>query len=135
MKKCCIAFLVLVIFGCGGSIDLNGAQTDAASSWIALVDSEQYSESWNRSSSVFQSGVTESDWIEKVQQVRSVLGDVSARVVSDAKSKNDPLGAPTGSYVVIQYDASFAKRADVIETLSLFLEKDGSWRVSGYFIK
>jgi hypothetical protein len=37
--------------------------------------------------------------------------------------------------VVIQYDTVFKNKAAAVETIAPMLEKDGAWRVSGYFIK
>jgi hypothetical protein len=44
-------------------------------------------------------------------------------------------GAPDGEYVVIQFETSFEKKKSSIETITPIKEKDGSWRVSGYYIK
>ena len=44
-------------------------------------------------------------------------------------------GAPDGEYVVIQYEASFENKASAVETITPMLDKDGQWRVSGYFMK
>ena len=44
-------------------------------------------------------------------------------------------GAPDGEYVVIQYKTSFVNKKDAIETITPMLDKDGKWRVSGYYIK
>ena len=44
-------------------------------------------------------------------------------------------GAPDGEYVVIQFEASFGNKRASVETVTPMLEKDGQWRVSGYFIK
>ncbi len=44
-------------------------------------------------------------------------------------------GAPDGEYVVIQFDTQFENKAAAVETVTPMREKDGSWRVSGYFIK
>ena len=44
-------------------------------------------------------------------------------------------GAPDGEYVVIQYETSFEKKKSAIETVTPMLDKDGKWRVSGYYIK
>jgi len=44
-------------------------------------------------------------------------------------------GAPDGKYVVIQYDTVFAGKASAVETVTPMLDRDGTWRVSGYFIK
>jgi hypothetical protein len=44
-------------------------------------------------------------------------------------------GAPDGDYVVIQFVTSFGNKKSAIETVTPMLEKDGSWRVSGYYIR
>ncbi len=44
-------------------------------------------------------------------------------------------GAPDGEYVVIQFDTSFQNKKSAIETVTPMLDKDGKWRVSGYYIK
>jgi hypothetical protein len=43
-------------------------------------------------------------------------------------------GAPDGEYVVIQFESSFEKKKSAVETVTPMLEKDGKWRVSGYYI-
>jgi hypothetical protein len=42
---------------------------------------------------------------------------------------------PKGEYVILQYKTEFAGRGKVIETITSMLDKDGKWRVSGYFVK
>ena len=44
-------------------------------------------------------------------------------------------GAPDGNYVVLQFDASFEKKASSIETATFVEEKAGTWKAAGYFIK
>lgn len=44
-------------------------------------------------------------------------------------------GAPDGEYVVIQFETSFEKKKSSLETVTPMKEKDGAWRVSGYYIK
>ena len=44
-------------------------------------------------------------------------------------------GAPDGEYVVIQFKTSFENKKSGIETVTPMLDKDGKWRVSGYYIK
>jgi hypothetical protein len=44
-------------------------------------------------------------------------------------------GAPDGKYVVVQFDTSFQRKKSALETVTPMMEKDGKWRVSGYYIK
>ena len=37
--------------------------------------------------------------------------------------------------MVIQFDAQFENKAAAIETVTPMKDKDGTWRVSGYYIK
>jgi hypothetical protein len=43
--------------------------------------------------------------------------------------------APDGNYVVLKYDTSFENKKSATETIAPMLDKDGKWRVSGYYIK
>ena len=40
-----------------------------------------------------------------------------------------------GRYVVIQYDTSFEDRKAAVETVPPLHDRDGKWRVSGYYIR
>ena len=60
--------------------------------------------------------------------------DTVAQVQTAAYTKTLP-GAPTGEYVVIQYDSNFEHQQAAMETLVPSLDGDGQWRVSGYFIQ
>jgi hypothetical protein len=44
-------------------------------------------------------------------------------------------GAFDGEYVVIQFETSFENKKSAVETVTPMKDKDGRWRVSGYFIK
>jgi hypothetical protein len=44
-------------------------------------------------------------------------------------------GAPDGEYVVIEYETSFEKKRNGIETITPMKDADGEWRVAGYFLK
>jgi len=107
----------------------------SARAWLALVDDGKYGESWDAAATMFRSAVTKAGWESALDGVRKPLGKVLSRKLRGAKSMTDLPGAPPGEYVVIQYDTSFANRASATETVTPMKEKDGSWRVSGYYIK
>jgi hypothetical protein len=44
-------------------------------------------------------------------------------------------GAPDGEYVVFQFDTQFEHKRAAVETVTPMRDPDGSWRVSGYFIR
>ncbi len=111
------------------------AATEAAQKWLALVDSGQYGGSWSGASTGFKKAVTEEQWKGAMNGVRQPLGAINSRTVKSAEYKTSLPGAPDGEYVVIQFDTSFANKKGAVETVTMSLEKDGSWRAAGYFIR
>lgn len=107
----------------------------AAESWLGLTDSGKYAESWDDASSRFKAAVTKDRWVSMVVPVRDPLGKVLSRTLKSVTYTTSLPGAPDGEYVVIQYDASFEHKKSAVETVTPMLDKDGKWRVSGYFIK
>jgi len=107
----------------------------SAESWLALVDSGRYAESWQEAASLFKAHVSSEQWQSMVKPVREPLGKVASRKLKSATSTKTLPGAPDGEYVVIQYDTSFEHKQSAVETITPMLDKDGKWRVSGYFIK
>jgi len=110
------------------------AQT-SAQSWLALTDSGKYAESWQEASTAFKAAVTQTKWVDMVTPVRNPLGKLLSRKLKSATYMKNPPGAPDGEYVTIQYDTSFENKKEAIETVTPMLDKDGKWRVSGYYIK
>jgi hypothetical protein len=107
----------------------------SARSWLALVDRGDYGQSWQEAASFFQSKISKADWEKALQQVRAPLGATGSRTLLGALYQSDLPGAPKGDYVIIQYKAEFASGGTFIETITPVLDKDGKWRMSGYFIK
>jgi hypothetical protein len=108
---------------------------DAAKAWLALTDTGKYAESWDGASILFHAAITKADWEKALHSVRSPLGMLKSRKLKSATFTRILPGAPDGEYVVMQYDTEFEHKASATETITPVLEKDGVWRVSGYFIK
>jgi hypothetical protein len=70
-----------------------------------------------------------------MQSFRKPLGRLVSRKVQSTLYKTSLPGAPDGKYVVITFETAFENKASAVETVTPMLEKDGKWRVSGYFIK
>lgn len=107
----------------------------AASAWLKLVDAGDYPASWSRASSLFKAAVAESSWEAALKRSRGPLGSLESREVQSATFTHALPGAPDGEYVVITYASRFEHKASAIETVTPMREKDGSWRVSGYYVK
>ena len=107
----------------------------AAKSWLALADAGEYSQTWEQAAGVFQAAVSKPNWQSAVKGVRSPLGSLRSRKIKSVTFTRSIPGAPDGEYVVIQYESRFENKDAAIETATPLREKDGSWKVSGYFIK
>lgn len=107
----------------------------SADAWLALVDSGQYAESWQEASQLFKAHVTKEQWQDALRATREPLGKMLSRKLKSATYKTTLPGAPDGEYVVIQYESSFEHKQSAVETVTPMLDKDGKWRVSGYYIK
>lgn len=111
------------------------AAVTAAKVWLALVDAGKYAESWTTAAGFFKGVVKQEQWVEAMTGVRTPLGKNTSREVKSATYMTALPGAPDGKYVVIQFQASFENKRSAVETVTPMLDKDGKWRVSGYFIK
>ena len=107
----------------------------SSDAWLALVDSGKYADSWQESSQLFKAHVTREQWQSMLRASRDPLGKMLSRKLKNATYTKTLPGAPDGEYVVIQYESSFEHKQSAVETVTPMLDKDGKWRVSGYYIK
>ena len=70
-----------------------------------------------------------------VRQNSAPFGKVLERNVKSNTYKTSVPGVPDGEYVVIQYQTKYEHKANTIETVTPSREKDGKWRVAGYYLK
>jgi Protein of unknown function (DUF4019) len=106
-----------------------------AEAWLVLVDQQKYGESWDAAARLFQDTVARDMWKDALGAVRGPLGKIVSRRVKSAESRTSLPGAPDGKYVIIQYDTTFEHKKNSVETITPMQEADGSWKVTGYFIK
>lgn len=111
------------------------AATESANQWLALVDAGNYAASWDNAAQFFKNSVSKAQWAKMLEASRAPFGKVESRKLKSATYSTSLPGAPDGKYVVIQYATSFEHKKAAIETVTPMLDKDGQWRVSGYFMK
>jgi len=148
MKTCNVVvfgLLVLGLIGCGkqapsdttskGNPTAEKAALESAQAWLELVDAGSYARSYEEAAAAFKSAVSQADWEKAVRAARAPLGKMLSRKIKSQQYATSLPGAPDGEYVVIQYDTSFENKAHGVETITPMLDKDGKWKVSGYYIK
>ena len=116
-------------------VERTKAGVEAAERWLVLVDAGQGEASWTQAAAVFRGVVTQAQWSAALTQARTPLGALTSRTLANARSTRTLPGAPEGDYVVIQYDAVYANRAGVTETVVATREADGAWKVTTYLIQ
>ena len=135
----CIVGVFLSASGCSKTPKSNPAAEqaaiDAAQKWLILVDLGQYSESWEQAAEYFRNAISKDKWEKAMIAARVPLGAQMSRVVKSKQYTTSVPGAPDGQYVIIQFKTSFKIKGSATETVTSMLDKDGSWRVSGYSIK
>jgi hypothetical protein len=109
--------------------------TRTAVEWLALVDDGKYKESWDAASPLLRNAVTKQKFAQISAGARKPLGKLVSRDLKSAQYATSLPGAPDGQYVVIRYATSFENKKSATETITPMLDKDGKWRVSGYYIK
>jgi hypothetical protein len=111
------------------------AAVNSARAWLKIVDMGDYSKSWEQTAGLFKAMVSKEQLAQSLGMVRRPLGKVISRQVMSQKHTKTLPGLPPGQYVIIQFNTTFENKADAIETVTPMLDKDGLWRVSGYYIK
>jgi uncharacterized protein DUF4019 len=133
VMACLISAIVAV--GASAADKPEDAAQAAAESWLKLVDTGDYSTSWEQAAKVFKDAVQQADWGKMVGGVRTPLGKLVSRKLKSREYTEKMPGAPDGRYVIIQYDTVFEHKASAVETVIPMADPDGAWRVSGYFIR
>ncbi len=103
--------------------------SDAALSWLGLLDQGKWDESYRLTGSAFRKLNTARVWADASEEARAPLGAVISRVLIS----QEDLPAPPRGYEVVKFRTRFANKADAVETVTLDRE-DGRWRVVGVTI-
>jgi hypothetical protein len=130
-----LVLVLLPIATMAQTVDQETEAVTAAEGWLALVDAGKYGESWKAASGFFKSAVPQGQWEQSLKAVRPPLGKLVSRKLSSKTHMTSLPGAPDGEYLVIQFETSFQNKKSAVETITPMKEKDGKWRVSGYYIK
>ncbi len=108
------------------------AETDAvraARDWLVLGDQSRWNDGWLATASSFRQANTAKAWADVATKVRGPMGALLSRTALSQES----VPAPPAGVEVVKFRASFANRADVIETVSLARE-GAQWRVVGIYV-
>ena len=134
VRNCLLLVLMLASMNAYSSDDKKREADLAAGKWLALVDGQQYLESWNGAALLFKQQVSAENWLQAISAARQPLGSMLSRKLLTATYATSLPGAPDGEYVVLQYQTTFQYKKSAIETVTPMLD-DNRWRVSGYYVR
>lgn len=106
------------------------AAVDAARQFLALLDRDDWSASWQATHKSFQLLNTVGWWAQSSRAVRSEVGTSSSRELAMV----DFTAAPPSGYWVVTFNASYSKKGRATETLQMASES-GTWKVAGIMIE
>ena len=109
--------------------------TRAALAWLTLVDSGSFEESWDAAAPALQGAITKAAWAQALFTVRGPLEPFGARSLISAQFSATLPNAPPGPYVALRYRTSVSHSRYVVETVTPMHLPDGTWRVSGYYVR
>ena len=115
---------------------------NAAERWLVPLDDERYVDAYAMASEPFKASVTRQQWRDGIAKIRKDYGKVVSRTGEKMAFKGkvpapDDPNAQTapGTEVAILFDTTFEKNRKAAEEVTMVLERDGIWRMAGYYIK
>ena len=130
-----VSLIISVVTVNAASFEKGKAAESSAEKWLRMIDEGKYAESWKDAAELFRNAVSQEQWEQSLQAVRKPLGKLLSRTIQSKTYKSSLPGAPDGEYVVIEFTSSFERKKAAVETVTPMRDKDGKWRVSGYYIK
>ncbi|MEW5724194.1 MAG: DUF4019 domain-containing protein [Thermodesulfobacteriota bacterium] len=108
---------------------------EAVGAWLAVLDSGDYARTWEQAAAYVKEKVSRERWVDNLNIVRRPLGRVISRRLNSTQVTTVLPDAPEGEYFVIHNQTSFESMKDVLETITLMKDRDGTWRVGGYYLE
>lgn len=99
-----------------------------AEAWLKLVDAGKYVESWDEVSAELKAKYARDKWQTALAPLAKEAGRLKSRKFKSVMYSEEKT-------VAVDFESSFSKIPEAIETVILTLEKDGQWRVTTYSIK
>ena len=135
MKNLILIILLIPAFIFSQNKKENKKAQMAATNWLNQIDNGQYLESWDDAAKYFQNQIQKDRWSSALNASRKPLGVLKSRIVNTSEFKIELPGAPDGNYYVIKFDVSYEKKIKATETVTLLKDKNGEWKVVGFYIK
>jgi hypothetical protein len=118
------------------------AALDTALRWLVPIDAGRYADAWAMAAAPLKATVGRQEWQDGMRKIRKDYGRVVNRkagkiaYVGEAPGPDYPSTGPKeGVKIGILFDTTFAGNKAATEEVTMVYEKDGLWRVAGYYIR
>lgn len=123
---------LLFVFSASAHSHTDAAES-AALAWLEAIDSGEYEQAWETSSSLLQVPLSSSMLARTINAARRDFGAVESRRRVRVIRETSMPGAPIGDYAVFTFQTRFENKPQITETITPHLE-EGTWKVSGYYV-
>ncbi len=103
--------------------------------FLQFLDQRQVSKARAITTLYFRKNINPHLWRRFNRNYREKLGRTLARQVDGYKFHSTFEDAADGLYLQVRFATKFEARAKTVETVEMYKDFDGQWRVIGYFIK
>ena len=141
MRRCKRLFTVLTMVTCAcsalGSQAEQPAEKEAktvAESWLPLLDSREYEESWEALSPKTKERYSKRQWEAGMMGFRKPLGKLKSRTFNKVVYTKSLQGYPDYEGAIVRFDSVYENKESVMELVGVIHDKDGAWRVLVYTI-
>jgi hypothetical protein len=113
---------------------------NAAERWLVPVDAQRYADAWAMSAASFKGSVDRTKFRDGMRDLRKEYGRVVLRKAEKmafvgSRPAPEDSGPKEGAQLSILFDTKFVRNRQATEEVLMELEKDGLWRVAGYYIR
>jgi hypothetical protein len=130
-----LLLILIPLFNKTPSTEVSEKSLYAAAEFLFLVDTEEYTQSWEVASDALKGILSRDAWNKEIEEIRSFIGPVVERVQHKVTYTDSAPDVPPGEYVVMTFVSRFEFKEKVVETLTLMLNDQNEWRVAGYFLR
>lgn len=106
------------------------AAVDAARQFLALLDRDDWTASWQATHKSFQLLNTVEWWADASQKVRGEMGTLRSRELATVNFRP----APPNGYWTVTFKANYSKKGSAVETVQLASE-NGGWKVAAISVE
>jgi D-alanyl-D-alanine carboxypeptidase len=120
--------IIKEIIGRELSVDEQAKLKQLATSWLNLIDTEHFAESWQSLGSKLQAKYNEKTWPTALRPLLSQAGKIKKRTFRSVSYSDSQ-----GESVIVEFDSSFTNAA-VSKEIVTMTQEQGQWKITGYSV-